>query len=46
MRGLGSRDDWGVGNEGEMDTWVGYQVSLEFVEINVEGSIEAERGSD
>ena len=46
VRGLGSRDDRSVGNEREMDTGVGHQVSLEFVKIDVEGTVEAERGSD
>jgi len=40
-----SRDDWGVGGEHEMDTWVGHQVSLELSDIDVEGTIESEGGS-
>ena len=43
---LFSRDDWSIGNEREMDTWVGYQVSLELSKIHIEGTIEAEGGSD
>jgi len=27
--GLLSRDDWGIGGQREVDTWVGYQVGLE-----------------
>jgi hypothetical protein len=43
---LGSRDNWGISNEREMDTGVWDQVGLEFVQINVEGTIETEGGSD
>lgn len=43
---LGSGNDWGVGNEREMDTWVWNQVGLELVKINIEGTIESEGGSD
>ena len=39
-----SRDDWGVGGEHEMDTWVGHQVSLELSDIDVKGTIESEGG--
>jgi len=39
-----SRDDWGVGGEHEMDTWVRHQVSLELGDIDVEGTIESEGG--
>jgi len=39
---LGGRDDGRVSNEREVDTWVWNQVSLELVEINVEGTIESE----
>lgn len=46
MGGLGRRDDGGVGHEREVDTGVGYQVGLELIEIDVEGTIETERGSD
>merc|ERR1719384_210781 len=38
-------DDWGVGGEHEMDTRVGHQVSLELSDIDVEGTIESEGGS-
>jgi hypothetical protein len=43
---LGSRDDWRVGNEREVDTGIWDQVSLEFVEIDVEGTVEAEGSGD
>jgi hypothetical protein len=39
-------DDWGVGNEREVDTWVGDEVGLELVQVDVEGAIEAEGGGD
>ena len=41
----GSRDGR-VGNKREVNTWVGDQVGLEFVQVDVEGAVEAERGSD
>merc|ERR1711894_868967 len=44
--GLLSRDDWGIGGQREMDTWVGHQVGLELGQIDVEGTIEPQRGSD
>ena len=43
---FGGRDNWCIGDQREMDTWVGYQVGLEFVEIDVEGTIETERSGD
>lgn len=46
MGSLSSRDNWGIGDEREVDTWVWDQVGLELVQIDVEGSIEAEGGSD
>ena len=46
MVGLLSRDDWGVGGQGEVDTWVGHQVGLELCQIDVEGAIEPEGGGD
>lgn len=46
MGSLGSRYNWCVGNEREMDTWVWNQVGLELVKIDVEGSIETEGGGD
>mmetsp|Transcript_8402 Transcript_8402/g.10278 ORF Transcript_8402/g.10278 Transcript_8402/m.10278 type:complete len:401 (+) Transcript_8402:240-1442(+) len=44
--GLLGRDDGSVGGEHEMDTGVGHQVSLELSHIDVEGTIEAEGGSE
>ncbi len=44
--GLLSRDDWGIGGQREVDTWVGYQVGLELSQIDVEGTIESERSGD
>jgi hypothetical protein len=46
VRCLCSRDNWSIGDEREMDTWVWDQVGLELVEINVEGTIETERSGD
>ena len=42
MIGLLGRDDWSIGGEREVDTWVWYQVGLELSEIDVEGTIESE----
>jgi hypothetical protein len=44
--GLGGGDDGRVGNEREVDTGVGDQVGLELVQVDVEGTVETERGSD
>ncbi|EPY42742.1 hypothetical protein AGDE_00997 [Angomonas deanei] len=41
--GLLGGDDGGVGGEHEVDTGVGHEVGLELGQINVEGTIEAER---
>jgi len=46
MRSLGSRYNWSVSHEWEMDTWVRNQVGLELIKINVERTIESERSSD
>ena len=46
MVGLLSRDDWGIGSQREMDTWVGHQVGLELCQIHVQGTIEPQGGSD
>ena len=45
MVGLLGRDDWGIGGKHEMDTWVWHQVGLELSDIDVEGTIESEGGS-
>ena len=39
-------DDWGVGGQREVDTWVWYQVGLELSQVDVEGTIESEGSSD
>ena len=44
--GLLGGDDGGVGGEREVDTWVGHQVGLELGQIHVEGTVEAQGGSD
>merc|ERR1719273_1367990 len=44
--GLLSGDDWGIGGDHEMDTWVWHQVGLELSDIDVEGTIESEGGSE
>jgi hypothetical protein len=44
--GLLGRDDWGVGGKHEVDSWVWDKVGLEFSDINVEGTIESEGGSE
>jgi hypothetical protein len=46
MRCLGGGNNWGVSHEREMDSWIGNQVGLEFVEINVEGAVEAKGGGN
>ena len=44
--GLLSRDDWSVGGERKVDPWVGDQVGLELGKIDVESTVEPERGGD
>jgi len=46
MRGLRCGDDWCVCDEREVDSWVGNQVGLKFVQIDVEGAVESEGGSN
>ena len=41
-----SGDDRGVGDEGEVDTRVGDKVGLEFCQVDVQGSVESQRGRD
>ena len=41
-----SGDDWGVGGEHEMDTWVWHEVGLELGDIDVKGTVESEGGSE
>merc|ERR1719278_44694 len=40
MVSLLSRDDRRIGDEGEVDPWVGHQVGLELVQIDVQGAVE------
>lgn len=40
---LGSRDDRGIADERVVDARVGHEVGLELVEIDVEGTVEAQR---
>merc|ERR1711976_406661 len=46
MVGLLSRDDGGIGGQGEVDTGVGHQVGLELSQIHIEGTIEPQGGGD
>ena len=46
MVSLLGRDDWGVGGQREVDTWVGYQVGLELSQVYIEGTVKSQRGSD
>ena len=46
MSTLGRRDNRGVADQRVVDTRVGHQVGLELVQINVEGTIEPQGGSD
>jgi len=41
-----SGDNWGVGGKHKVDTWVWHQVGLELSDIDVEGTIESEGGSE
>ena len=46
MIGFLSRDDWSIGGQGEVDTWIGHQVSLEFCQVDIQGSIKSQGRSD
>ena len=46
MVGLLCRDDWGIRAEREVDAWVRHQVGLELSQVNVELTVETERGRD
>ena len=39
-------DNWSIGSQREVDTWVWHQVSLELSQIHIEGTIEPEGGGD
>ena len=41
-----SRDDRRIGDEGEVNSWVGHQVGLELVQIDVQGAIEPQGSRD
>merc|ERR1712106_758604 len=44
--GLLSTNDWGIGNQREVNPWVWNQVSLELSQINIECSVKSERCRD
>ena len=44
--GLLGGDDWGICSQREVDTWVRYQVGLELGQVDVEGAVKSQRGSD
>ena len=44
--GLLGGDDWSVGDQWEMDPWVWDQVGLELCQIDVQSTIEPQRGGD
>src|SRR5437588_7044172 len=44
--GFLSRDDRGISGQREVDARVGYQVGLEFCQINIQGPIKSEGSSD
>merc|ERR1712045_645891 len=44
--GLLGRDDWCIGDQGEVDPGVGHQVGLELSQIHVQGSIESQGSRD
>lgn len=46
VRRLGRRDDGGIGDKREVDARVRHQVGLEFVKVDVQRTIEAERRRD
>jgi len=46
MVSLLSRDDWSIGDQWEVDPRVGHQVGLELGQVNIEGTVKAEGGSD
>jgi len=44
--GLLGGDDWSIGDQWEVDSWVWDQVGLELGEIDVQGTVESEGGGD
>ena len=41
-----SRDDRRIDDEGEVNPWVGHQVGLELVQIDIQGAVEPQGSSD
>lgn len=46
VKRLGGGNDRSIGDQGEVDTGVGHQIGLELVQVDVEGAVKSERGSD
>lgn len=46
VRSLSGRDDWRVGDQREVNARVWHQVGLEFVQVDVQGSIETKGSGD
>ena len=46
MSRLGSRDDRRVCDEWEVDAWIGNEVGLELVQVDIERAVEAERSGN
>ena len=46
MVGLLSRNDWSISDQGEMDPGIGDKVSLELIQVHVQGAIESQGCSD
>ena len=44
MESLLRREYRGVGDQGEVDPWVGHQVGLELSEIHIEGPVKPQGG--
>ena len=40
------RDDWSIGDQREVDSWIGHQVGLELGEVNIESPVEPQGGRD
>lgn len=46
VRAAVAGDDWSVGDQGVVDTRERHQVGLEFGQVDIKGTIEAEAGSN
>ena len=46
MVGFLGRNDGSIGDEGEVDTWVGHKICLELCEIHVQCTVETKGGRD